>query len=172
MPRYKRVKTNHQEPRDNTSTTHLCRGRRWEVMGRLAQRGEPQKANRYPLKACRPCKKSGRGWAGSGYFQNGWGPGARVRPTGLGRVKRRDFKPDPLLLSPGQSPLQRNLLALESQLSRKGKLALRKEKIQIKVVEENRQNVSERKLPYFWTLHKNNRRGATVKSEKLPWTSF
>lgn len=50
-----------------------------------------------------------------------------MRPTGLGRVKCRDFKADPLLLSPGQSPLQRNLLALESQLSRKGKLALRKD---------------------------------------------
>lgn len=168
MPRYKRVKTNDQEPR-GTSTTHLCRGRRWEVMGRLAQRGEPQKANRHPLKACRPYKKSGRGWAGSGYFQNGWGPGARVRPTGLGRVKCRDFKADPLLLSPGQSPLQRNLLALESQLSRKGKLALRKDPDKSG---GRKQNISERKLPYFWTLHENKRRGATVKSEKLPWTSF
>lgn len=77
-----------------------------------------------------------------------------MRPTGLGRVKCRESsashsKPDPLLLSPGLSPLQRNLLALESQLSRKGKLALRKDKIQTKEVEENRQNISERKLPYF-----------------------
>lgn len=44
MPRYRRVRTNHQEPRD-----HLCRGQWREAMGRLAQRGEPPKANRYPL---------------------------------------------------------------------------------------------------------------------------
>lgn len=32
--------------------------------------------------------------------------------------------------------------------------------------------ISESKLLYFWTLHKNNRRGSSVKLEKLPEPSF
>lgn len=171
MPRYKRVKTNHQEPRD-TSITHLCRGRRWEVMGRLAQWGEPQKGNRYPLRACRPCKKSGRGWTGSGYFQNGWGPGARVRPIGLGRVKCKSFQTWPFATLSRAEPTAKKLAGTGVTTEQKRKTGIKKRQDPDKRGGRKQTEHLRKEATLLLNIAQKQQERGHCKSEKLPWTSF
>lgn len=77
MPKYKRVTTKHQEPRDQ-SVTRPGRGGGEKLRGDWPERGEPRKANQGPLEAWQTLRGDGLRLGRVCLFQGGRATGPEV----------------------------------------------------------------------------------------------
>lgn len=153
MPKYKRVRTKHQEPRDQ-SVTHPGRGGSQKVSGDWPGRGEPRKADRGPLEA----RQALRGEAGGRLPVPGWASGgAGVRPPPQSAA---------LPLSPGQSHQEGQRLAGAGITTGQGRKTGPKEREEpVKAEEEKREKLSDSELEL-----KNDEEGALCR--RTTWPSF